>query len=234
MKQKYVAMASVGALAITIGVGYSAQANNLPELPVYGISATISKAPTLEIGDGQFFQVVNKLRLGSDTEAAGMKLMNDNGEEFLLEQRNGSTYVGGEIQYSEVYTAFWPESGKYMPVPVILEGPMNIGHINFANGSATLDSADKQLLSAMADEIEHTGLKAVYMVGRADSTGSYDANMAISLKRAQAAKSYLLNHLAEMGITDVVISVDYMGSATASSKQNSEDRRVDVTIYPRL
>jgi len=74
----------------------------------------------------------------------------------------------------------------------------------------------------------------VYMVGRADSTGSYDSNLEISHKRVLAAKNYLLKHLAEMGITDVEINVEYMGDLTAKAKPDSEDRRVDVTIYPKV
>lgn len=233
--QRTVAGIGTGALVLSgVFAAHAQEMNGGADLPVYGISASISKVPTLELGGGQFYQVQNKLRLSSDVESTGVKIMNENGEEFLLEQKNGTTYVGGEIKYSEMYIAYWPEANKYEPVPVLLQGPMNIGHINFGNGSTTLDAADRQLLSAMADEIEHTGLKGVYMVGRADSTGSYESNLEISLKRVLEAKNYLKKHLAEMGITDVEIIIEYMGDLTAKSKPDSEDRRVDVTIYPKV
>ena len=231
------AIAGVGTCALAFGGVYVANAQQINggvDLPIYGISASISKVPSLELGGGQFYPVQNKLRLNPDVDTVGVKIMNEAGEEFLLEERNGVTYVGGEIRYSEAYLAHWPEINKYVPVPVVLQGPMNIGHINFANGSVTLDAADRQILSAMADEIEHTGLKAVYMVGRADSVGGYESNLAISLKRVMAAKNYLKNHLAQMGITDVEINVEYMGDLTANEKPDSEDRRVDVTIYPKV
>ncbi|MFM8921489.1 MAG: OmpA family protein [Candidatus Nanopelagicaceae bacterium] len=228
-------VSGVGTCALIFGGIYAANAQDInggADLPIYGISASISKAPSLELGGGQFFQVQNKLRLNPDVDTAGVKIMSNNGEEFLLEERDGAIDVGGEVRYSEVYLAHWPEINKYVPVPVVLQGPMNIGHINFGNGSSALDSADRQILSAMADEIEHTGLKAVYMVGRADSVGSYESNLEISRKRVLAAKNYLLNHLAEMGITDVTINTEYMGELASKTKPDSEDRRVDVTIYP--
>jgi outer membrane protein OmpA-like peptidoglycan-associated protein len=213
---------------------YSAHAQEVPDLPVYGIMASISKTPALSLGGGQFFPVQNKLRLADGTYTDGMKLMNEDGEEILLEAKDGASYVAGEVKYSEVYMANWPEFGKWLPVPVILQGPMNIGHVNFASGSATLDSADRQLISAMADEIEHTGLKAIYLVGKADSVGSYEGNLEISRKRVLAVKSYLQNHLAEMGITDVEISTEYMGDLISKSVPDAEDRRVEVTIYPKI
>ena len=237
MKNLKRAVAGISTSTLIFGGVYVANAQDMnggADLPIYGITASVSKTPSLELGGGQFYQVLNKLRLNPEVDTTGVKLMNKDGEEFLLEERDGVMYVGGEIRYSEIYIANWPDANKYVPVPVLLQGPMNIGHINFGNGSITLDSADRQLLSAMADEIEHTGLKAVYMVGRADSTGSHDGNLEISLKRVMAAKNYLQKHLAEMGITDVEINVEFMGDFTARSKQNSEDRRVDVTIYPKM
>lgn len=237
MKNLKKTIAGLGTGTLVFSGAYVANAQDInggADLPVYGISASISKVPTLELGGGQFYQVQNKLRLNPDVDSTGVKIMNENGEEFLLEQQNGSTYVGGEIKYSEMYIAYWPESNKYEPVPVLLQGPMNIGHINFGNGSTTLDAADRQLLSAMADEIEHTGLKSVYMVGRADSSGSSESNLKLSYKRVLAAEKYLRQHLAGMGITDVIINIEYMGDMTAKSKPDSEDRRVDVIIYPKL
>ena len=237
MKNLKKTVAGIGTGALVFGGVYAAQAQDMnggADLPIYGIAASISKTPSLELGGGQFYPVLNKLRLNPEVDTTGVKLMNKDGEEFLLEVRDGVMYVGGEIRYSEIYIANWPDANKYVPVPVVLQGPMNIGHINFGNGSITLDSADRQILSAMADEIEHTGLKAVYMVGRADSTGGYESNLEISHKRVLAAKNYLQKHLADMGITDVKINIEYMGDLTAHSKQNAEDRRVDVTIYPNL
>ena len=234
MKKSLKLTTGISAIALSASGIYAANAQDVPELPIYGISASISKTPQLELGGGQFFPVQNRLRLSDGVDFSGMKLMNNEGEEFLLETVNGSTYVGGEIEYSEVYTAFWPEGSKYLPIPVMLHGPMNIGHLNFASGSAALDSADRQLISAMADEIEHTGLKAVYLVGKADSVGSHEGNLEISRKRVLAVKNYLKSHLAEMGITDVLISTEFMGDLTASSKPNPEDRRVEVMIYPKI
>ncbi|MEY3904652.1 MAG: hypothetical protein RIT08_568 [Actinomycetota bacterium] len=227
---------AIGITALAFGASgiYSAQGQEVADLPIYGITASISKSPALSLGGGQFFPVENKLRLADGAFTDGMKLMNKDGEEFLLEAKDGVTYVGGEVQYSQVYMANWPELGKWLPVPVVLDGPMKIGHVNFASSSARLDSADRQLLSAMADEIEHTGLKAIYLVGKADSVGGYEGNLEISRKRVLAVKSYLQKHLAEMGITDVEISTEFMGDLISRSAPDPEDRRVEVTIYPKI
>jgi len=234
MKKLYKFTLGVGACALTASGIQAAIAQEALDLPIHGISASISKTPTLTLGGGQFFEVINRLDISAGVESSDVKIMNDQGEEFLVEEKDGQHLIGGEVKYSEMYTAFWPEAGIYMPVPVILQGPMNIGHVNFASGSATLDSADRQLISAMADEIEHTGLKAVYLVGRTDSIGSTDGNLALSQKRVLAVKSYLVNHLKQMGITDVVVATENMGDLNASAKANAEDRRVDVLIYPRI
>lgn len=84
----------------------------------------------------------------------------------------------------------------------------------------------------MADEIAKTGLEGIYMVGKADSVGSYEANMILSEKRVNAAVQYLENRLNSIGVMDFSIRTEYMGDLVAKSKVDPEDRRVEVLIYP--
>lgn len=222
---------AASALALLAGGAVAASGQNNGELLLPRIHAVLAEAHTLTAGGGDFYPVMNVLD-GSHTDPANTLITNAAGEVFPVVNKDGVDYVEGNLNYKDTYFISSPGSPSSMPIPLMLQGPMNIGHVNFASGSFAIDSNDKLILNAMANEIAKTGLKGIYMVGKADSVGSYEGNLLISEKRVNAAMQYLENKLNSIGVTDFSIRTEYMGDLVSKSKADPEDRRVEVMLYP--
>ena len=220
----------VGASLLLVMSGtVTAGAYDFTDHQAYEIASQLASTPAISAGGGQFFPVVNTMKVYGTTDITGAMLLNGTGTAMDMDQMTG--VISGDVTYKDLYSLSWADPIQSMPVPVILAGPMNVGHINFASASATLDSNDKAILEAVAKEMVKTGLTAAYLVGRADPVGSDAGNFAISLKRVNAAANYLDSYLHVIGVTDARITTEYMGSIGATG---AEDRRVDITIYPKI
>jgi hypothetical protein len=228
MRKTLVAGAS---LALLLGGTVSAGAFDFTQFPSFQISSTVSAAPAISAGGGQFFPVVSTLKAYGGMDVTGAVIANEAGTEFAVDATDGKNMISGDITYKEIYNLYFVDPTESEPIPVVLSGPMNVGHINFNSASATLDSNDKLILDAVAKEMARTHLTAVYLVGKADPVGTDAGNFAISLKRVNAAASYLRSALGNVGVTDARVTTEYMGSIGATG---AEDRRVDITIYPKI
>ena len=233
MRKVISAVALVALLASGTHIAYAAQNG---ELLTYGIHSTVAEEPEItDEGGGLFYPVVNKVVTMDGADFDNLVLSNENGAQYPIENVNGSYIVDGDLNFRDVYSAVRASGAKSLQLPFILEGPMNVGHINFKSGSAALDAGDKEILDAIANEVAKTGLTGIYLVGKADKVGSDEMNFTLSLKRVNAAKKYLTNALSDLGITDADIVTEFMGELTAKGaegKGNLEDRRVEVTLYP--
>lgn len=229
-------ISAVGVVALLASGTIAAHAADVTELTSYGIYSNLAAEPTISAGGGGlFYPIVNQVKAMGESDFDNMLLSNDKGVQFPVENVDGKYMITGDMSYLDKYSAMWANGEKSLELPFILQGPMQVGHINFGSGSAKIDSGDKEILDAIAATVAKTGLTGIYMVGKADPVGSYEGNLAISLKRVTAAKNYLKSALAGLGVTDPVIVTEYMGDLTAKGapgKSNLEDRRVDVLIYP--
>ncbi len=87
------------------------------------------------------------------------------------------------------------------------------------------------VVDAVADEIKARDLKAVNIVGHTDTSGSQAYNKKLSLKRASAVKSALV----ERGVDPALVKVDSRGESdllveTADGVREPANRRVTVTF----
>ncbi|MCV2355969.1 OmpA family protein [Paucibacter sp. B2R-40] len=105
----------------------------------------------------------------------------------------------------------------------------SLSAVAFAIGSATLPESLKQQLDVFAEVLKgKTGsTKKIRIVGHADSSGEEAANLALSQRRAEEVKRYLVNKGVDAGMFDVagVGSKELLkpGMPTAA-----ENRRVTV------
>lgn len=226
---------SMSGLLLLTGLN-TANAFDYSKSPGLQINSVLAATPSLKAGGGEFYPVTNYLKINGDLNLSNLEL-DHNGEALAIDSSTSNPMISGKIKYTDHLTLTGGYNGFPVPIPVVLDGPMNVGHINFASGETNLDNNDKTILRAIAIEIRDTGLTGIYLVGRTDSVGSVDSNFTVSYKRVIAARNYLNSYLKEIGVVDSQIIVEYMGELNATgtdSKSYGDDRRVDITIYPIL
>jgi len=89
----------------------------------------------------------------------------------------------------------------------------------------------QNVLDAVTTEIKGRNLKAVHVVGNTDTSGTREYNMRLSLKRANAVRTYLTKHGVDAGL----ISVDGKGEdqllvPTPDSTREPANRRAQITF----
>ncbi len=105
----------------------------------------------------------------------------------------------------------------------------SLSAVAFAIGSATLPESLKQQLDVFADVLKgrQASAKKIRIVGHADSSGEEAANLALSQRRAEEVKRYLVNKGVDAGMFDVagVGSKDLLKPEAPTAAEN---RRVTV------
>ena len=100
---------------------------------------------------------------------------------------------------------------------------------NFKLGSAELPELLKKQLDVFADVIkgkQGTG-RQVRLIGHADASGSAEGNQALSVKRAESVKAYLVSK----GVAGDMLVVSGAGSSEPKNAANpmaAENRRVEI------
>lgn len=221
-------------------------------LPIFAISAGASEYPfptemkvTIERGDEPLmkskssvvYPVINKFSVTMPNGDADFVLEKESGDEIPLTKEGDEYLLQSPVAIREniFFGADSQTAGR--PVRVMLQGPINLGHVHFNSGSAKLRFEGKLVLAEMAQQMYNSGLLGAYLVGMTDRAGSEDGNLALSLKRVNAASKYLSKKLSELGVTGAVIKTENMGEFLASSKDgvvNPFDRKVSVLIYPSV
>jgi outer membrane protein OmpA-like peptidoglycan-associated protein len=100
---------------------------------------------------------------------------------------------------------------------------------SFKIGSAELPELLKKQLDVFADVLKGkkgTG-RQVRVIGHADASGTPEANQALSIKRAEAVKSYLVQRGADADML-VVVGVGSKDLKNAANPTSAENRRVEI------
>jgi OOP family OmpA-OmpF porin len=103
----------------------------------------------------------------------------------------------------------------------------------FDLNKATLKESGKAALHDLDEAIKTRGAKVVdiNIVGHTDSTGTTEYNMALSLRRAETVRDYLVSE----GINPSIIRVSGEGesdpvASNATAEGRAQNRRVDITV----
>jgi len=116
------------------------------------------------------------------------------------------------------------------PPPAAVPGPFII-FFDFDKSNITPEAAS--ILDNAAQAYATTGQAQVMLAGHADKSGSDDYNVALSQRRAEAAKAYL----AGKGVPEASISTEAFGESrplveTADGVREPQNRRVEITFGP--
>ena len=103
--------------------------------------------------------------------------------------------------------------------------------IEFESGQAAIRMSGKEILDEMAGALHKVKGKKVEVIGHTDNVGLRDSNVALSLARAEAVRTYL----AQKGISPDMIAVSGQGpdrpvADNAASEGRARNRRIEFRI----
>lgn len=107
------------------------------------------------------------------------------------------------------------------------------GNITFNTSSYDIQAGFYSVLNSVSTVLKEFDKNGVEVVGHTDSTGGYQFNQQLSMKRAQSVASYLINQ----GV--VPARVSYYGAGpdspiadNSSSGGRQQNRRVEINLQP--
>lgn len=110
-------------------------------------------------------------------------------------------------------------------------GHVVLADLDFASGSASLGSGPVQSLDAVVAYLTANPTRQITFVGHTDATGSLEANIALSRRRADAARVYVV----ERGVAPAQVSADGVGFLSPRATNLTEagreaNRRVEAVL----
>lgn len=108
---------------------------------------------------------------------------------------------------------------------------VTLGDVLFATGKSDIKSAAAGHLDKLANFLNTNQERTVVIEGHTDNVGSDDSNAALSQRRADSVKSYLITH----GVGSARVTTTGMGESSpvannTSSSGRQQNRRVEVII----
>ena len=106
--------------------------------------------------------------------------------------------------------------------------------LGFASGSAALEARHEGLLAKLQTALASFPSTPVTIEGHTDSYGADDANLQLSVRRAQSVEEYLLNRktVASAHVTSVGFGETKPIANNETADGRWKNRRIDVVIYP--
>ena len=127
------------------------------------------------------------------------------------------------------------------PVSGVLETDLNatgryvLADLTFDAGSARLDKASFASMQALGAYLTRQSNQSIALVGHTDSSGSHEANLDLSKKRAEAVRSMLLRQFPQISPTQIGCEgIGYFAplASNATPEGREVNRRVEVVLVP--
>jgi len=173
---------------------------------------------------------IHTIKVGEPDEAADLRAalagINNCGSTVSAESLASSAAMAGFI------TDALLEPAPAAPVVRYEKNTMSVAAL-FDFNKAILKSDGKTALHDLDETIKARGAKVVdiNIVGHTDSSGSAEYNMALSLRRAEAVRDYIVSE----GINPSIIRVSGAGesdpvASNATPEGRAQNRRVEITV----
>ncbi|MBN2907649.1 MAG: OmpA family protein [Rhodobacteraceae bacterium] len=113
-----------------------------------------------------------------------------------------------------------------------LDGRAVLGDVDFATGSASLEETGLRTLDALANYLIENPEKSVVLVGHTDTEGALESNIALSRKRAQSVRLYLVEALGVPARQVAAEGVGYLAPLASNLTEDGrmQNRRVEVIV----
>jgi outer membrane protein OmpA-like peptidoglycan-associated protein len=201
------------------------------------VSIERDSVPAYKEKSNVVYSVVNYFSVNMPNGDQDFSLRTESGEDLAVIKQGDKYFVNAHVPLGEtVYFGPNPQSVAD-PVRVMIDGPINLGHVHFNSSSSTLSAEAKAALALMAEEMAMHNLTSAYLVGMTDRAGDENSNLVLAEKRAKVAATYLKKKLAALGVSSPVITTENMGEYLSDRKDgsvNSYDRKVSVLVFPTI
>lgn len=113
----------------------------------------------------------------------------------------------------------------------VLDKTLSNRVVEFEVGSATLTPAGRVILDEMYAAIKQIGTPKVQVIGHTDSSGNRQANVSLSLARANTVRSYLIEKgIPGENLTAVGSGPDQPVGSNDSSEGRAKNRRIEFRL----
>jgi len=151
---------------------------------------------------------------------------------FLQITQVGPAAEGGADKTERSAPVAEPAAAGTLAERLERDGHAVLDALDFATGSADLDPQKTAALSALADYLRAHQDRAVVLVGHTDAVGALAGNIALSRKRAEAVRRYLVETL---GVADGQITAEGVGylaprASNLTEAGHTQNRRVEAVL----
>lgn len=120
-------------------------------------------------------------------------------------------------------------AGQAAPGTTVAEAPGTAGVVLFAEASAELDQAGKQVVTAAAEALRSAGVSSVTVVGHTDEIAGDPVNDTLSQERAVAVAAALASQLPELQISTSARGQDQPVADNGTEQGRQLNRRAVIT-----
>jgi len=141
---------------------------------------------------------------------------------------------GGQVRPQPGQPPMPPVDGTDLGAQLASDGRAVLEEIHFTSGSAVLDPASDPALRDLADWMKAHPEARVLLVGHSDASGSMDANVTISRRRAEAVRSRLIQTFGVQGSRLVATGLGYGAPRRSHLAEGAADlnRRIEAVLLP--
>lgn len=139
-----------------------------------------------------------------------------------------------DIIFEEAKAEEQPEARAHLETLLRLKteyGVLDIGSVNFEFDSSQLTPAAKRTVRRLHEELQKIGPKSIKIDGHTDSVGSFEYNLALSKRRANAVRNELIRLGQDAAkIRTEGFSFKYPIQSNATPRGRAANRRIEVSV----
>ena len=197
--------------------------------------AGVASTPAMRIDLGDFEYVAAARRLGSRSEFVAAVASRGSRNGYLQFIRGTGAPLNPE-SFPQLASPQLPRSFDSVSQALETTGFAVIESLVFRPGSTALEEIEFAELEALAEFLDSRPDARAVLVGHTDATGSLEANIELSLRRARSVRDRLVDSYSVDPEQLSVRGIGYLAPRETNETEIGRDRnrRVEVVLIPRL
>lgn len=192
----------------------------------FGIDVLRAPNMYVDLSDYRFLSAKS-----ADATQALSLLVSRDGESVFLQLIEVGPPGRPALSVSAVRSVAIPEDAGDVVAQLESAGHVVLADLDFASGSASLGDGSVQSLDAVVAYLTANPTRQITFVGHTDATGSLVANVALSRRRAEAARAYVIAR----GVSASQVAADGVGFLSPRTTNLTEagreaNRRVEAVL----